>query len=793
MSVLTATIAKGLAFFTGSSSFRTHDDSSDNKVSGVYSHNAIEFSATEADEWASWMMYINSLMNAGIGTIVARNESGGTFLKGTLVYISGVNALVEAGDAAAQLSSWVLNGITLANTNNMQLYWALSNSGSDRTINLYSDPGMTVLVATGTRNGDGSITITDGGSGSGISGSVTVAYTVDDSDAANILSLNVPLLSKADPTDVTKVPCYVLDADLATDTTGTAYSFRRVSGVDTSGYAAVGSKVYASATPGAITPTAPTTCDQCFVGIVTEKHATTGSILFFPGLRLVEKFGARTFQAQATFNANVAYGSAATFGTNAAGGVSSYSNAMVAPTTSPADVAQVYCADFAAGDARMYARYESMSAGSPIAVLGLAQSFTAVQTFTAAGEAVVIQSASAGLKINATSNDPQVIFYENGTVRSYFYYSTTPNSLTIRAEESGSTIDFWASGASKLILDASGNLLFNAASTPTSSTFNICLKTGVAPASSPADQVTLYSADISAGDANLLVRSESGAIFAFGGSLYSTVWFSGPSFGTAGNFMFRHLNGAALAIGPQINAPSGQVISFGVNDVVKMFATANGFNIGVSGIATGTNILRIDAGTAWTPAADASAIWTADLSAGNNGLFMVTEAGNTFAFGGMTVDTNFSVFHMDVATPDSVNYTLACNSTLTYLNGQTAVHLLANGAGPFFGVNAKGAVIGQTLVDTGANILKVELGTAWTSVADAWACYGADIVAGNTAPHFKSEAGDVIKLYKLSTGWSVTNGTTDRSYDADATSTPELADVLYTLIEDLKLSGLITS
>ena len=39
--------------------------------------------------------------------------------------------------------------------------------------------------------------------------------------------------------------------------------------------------------------------------------------------------------------------------------------------------------------------------------------------------------------------------------------------------------------------------------------------------------------------------------------------------------------------------------------------------------------------------------------------------------------------------------------------------------------------------------------------------------------------------------YTVTNGTEDRTYDADSTSTNELADILYTLITDLKLLGII--
>lgn len=78
-------------------------------------------------------------------------------------------------------------------------------------------------------------------------------------------------------------------------------------------------------------------------------------------------------------------------------------------------------------------------------------------------------------------------------------------------------------------------------------------------------------------------------------------------------------------------------------------------------------------------------------------------------------------------------------------------------------------------------------------VADQFTFYSADQTAGNAAPHFRTELGDVIKLYKISTGWSITNLTTDRVYDANATTLDEIADVLGTLIEDLKNSGLIAA
>jgi len=77
-----------------------------------------------------------------------------------------------------------------------------------------------------------------------------------------------------------------------------------------------------------------------------------------------------------------------------------------------------------------------------------------------------------------------------------------------------------------------------------------------------------------------------------------------------------------------------------------------------------------------------------------------------------------------------------------------------------------------------------------SSPVNAYIQYGADIVAGNTAPHFRTENGSIIKLFK-SSAYTPTNVTTDRSFDANATSIDELADVLGTLIVDLQATGLI--
>jgi hypothetical protein len=68
--------------------------------------------------------------------------------------------------------------------------------------------------------------------------------------------------------------------------------------------------------------------------------------------------------------------------------------------------------------------------------------------------------------------------------------------------------------------------------------------------------------------------------------------------------------------------------------------------------------------------------------------------------------------------------------------------------------------------------------------------YSKDIVAGNACPHFRTELGKTIKLYEVA-AYTPSNVTTDRSYDANATTVDELADVLGTLIADLQATGLL--
>lgn len=116
------------------------------------------------------------------------------------------------------------------------------------------------------------------------------------------------LVAKADADDPAQAAVLVLDADLANNTNGRAYPHALVTGLDTSGSAAVGSAAYLSATAGEFTFTAPTGADQIKqrVGVVTVKDAAAGAIHFFPARHLVEALGTSALQALCVSTAKLA-------------------------------------------------------------------------------------------------------------------------------------------------------------------------------------------------------------------------------------------------------------------------------------------------------------------------------------------------------------------------------------------------------------------------------------------------------------------------------------------------------
>lgn len=90
-------------------------------------------------------------------------------------------SVTEAGDAANQLSAWELYGAKSA-----RLGWELTDATGDRTVRLFSNTNHDKVVAEGTRTGDGAVILYSKNE-SGITGKVTIAYSADDIDAANLV------------------------------------------------------------------------------------------------------------------------------------------------------------------------------------------------------------------------------------------------------------------------------------------------------------------------------------------------------------------------------------------------------------------------------------------------------------------------------------------------------------------------------------------------------------------------------------------------------------------------------
>ena len=89
------------------------------------------------------------------------------------------------------------------------------------------------------------------------------------------------------------------------------------------------------------------------------------------------------------------------------------------PSTSPTDTTQLYYKDFTAGDGRLYLRNEASAAGSPVANLGDAQTFTGRITFSPGGTI-------AGINVGSVAGDPSTP--SNGDL----WYDSSSNELTAR-------------------------------------------------------------------------------------------------------------------------------------------------------------------------------------------------------------------------------------------------------------------------------------------------------------------------------------------------------------------------
>lgn len=133
-----------------------------------------------------------------------------------------------------------------------------------------------------------------------------------------------------------------------------------------------------------------------------------------------------------------------------------------------------------------------------------------------------------------------------------------------------------------------------------------------------------------------------------------------------------------------------------------------------------------------------------------------------------------------------------CNFSSAATGGITGYIFNTGDKTDAFKINADGNIgIGTPTFGTSSiSVLAHKNGTAPSAnVTDCYQQYAADQAAGNSCPHWRTENGSIVKLYKTGT-YTPTNVTTDRAFDANSTSIDELADVVGTLIADIQATGI---
>jgi hypothetical protein len=90
------------------------------------------------------------------------------------------------------------------------------------------------------------------------------------------------------------------------------------------------------------------------------------------------------------------------------------------------------------------------------------------------------------------------------------------------------------------------------------------------------------------------------------------------------------------------------------------------------------------------------------------------------------------------------------------------------------GTNAEATLVIKTHVPPGS------------SPTDCFQLYSADIVAGNAAPHLRTENGDIVRLYRVG-GWGLPTGSFTRTtFDTTTVTLQQLAERVAALIQDLR-------
>lgn len=140
----------------------------------------------------------------------------------------------------------------------------------------------------------------------------------------------------------------------------------------------------------------------------------------------------------------------------------------------------------------------------------------------------------------------------------------------------------------------------------------------------------------------------------------------------------------------------------------------------------------------------------------SSGLFV--DYGNLSGAGSSSAHLEYSGnAKMNFANYNGNGWAFMRSTAATLSNANTCFAIYSTNTQAGGGTLALGTTLGTTITSLpattyGKNTFFIANGTAPTTTGtDAFGIYAADIVAGNAAPHFRTESGDVIKLYKETT------------------------------------------
>jgi hypothetical protein len=213
-----------------------------------------------------------------------------------------------------------------------------------------------------------------------------------------------------------------------------------------------------------------------------------------------------------------------------------------------------------------------------------------------------------------------------------------------------------------------------------------------------------------------------------------------------------------------IGGPSAEYIQFGPSNRISIEATDTEVNqlvcrAGIGSNITGTtgllinNIALIQANATRTGITLQTKTWRNDGAGGTSTMNAVKISPTA----NMTVGTttgNVLLIDPEISTTGGTHTIrgLYYNPTLTSTTGVTHRAIETNTGSVIFNSTSGNVAIGGTSFGTSSDkVLAQYTGTApGSSPADAYQQYSADITAGNAAPHFRTENGNIIKLYQQS-------------------------------------------